>query len=79
MTPRWKFTEMMRPSKVNIFIPGLILTRTVNSDAYATGPGISRTRARIVLPSDIDKFIIVIVDARSSQLRRELSCAPQST
>ena len=64
---------------MNIFIAALILTRSVKSDAYTTGPGVSRTRARIVLPSDIDKFIISIVDARSSQLRRELSRAPQST
>ena len=69
---------MMRPGKVNISIAALILTRSVKSDAYATGPGVSGTRAKRFLPSDIDKFVISIVDTCSSQLRRELSRAPQS-
>ena len=79
VTPRWKLTEMRCPGKVNIFIPVRVLTRSVKSDAYTTGPRISGTRAKRFLPSDIDKLISAFGYPCSSQLRRKLSRAPQST
>ena len=70
---------MRRPGKVNTFVPALVLTRSVKSNAYTTGPRISGTQAERFLPSDIDKLISAFGYPRSSQLRRELSRAPQST
>ena len=64
---------------MNIFVPALILTRSVKSDAYMTGAGMSGTRAKRFLPSNIDKLISAFGYPCSSQLRRELSRAPQST
>ena len=64
---------------MNIFIAALILTRSVKSDAYMTGAGMSGTQAKRFPLSDIDRLISAFGYSCSSQLRRELSRAPQST